>query len=198
MQAPLQDIASIITGLSISGRSPTGKGDQIVRFINVSDLMNGAIISNSLKEETVEDLAKVKRYQVKAGDILVTVRGAGFKTAIVPACLEGCVISANLVAIRLKANAPISPDVLRIYLESKVGWAEIDQRRQGSVITHLSTKDLVGLPVPIPELSVQAKLVNLSQVSAKYFEATQSLIETQHRLVEEAIAQAFTAKEMVS
>lgn len=198
MKSTLQDIADIITGLSTSGRSPVGKGGQVVRFINVSDLVNGVILSDSLKEEVVEDLFKVKRYQVKAGDILVTVRGAGFKTAIVPADLEGCLISANLVAIRLKQTAPVSPEVLRIYLESKAGWTEIDQRRQGSVITHLSTRDLAGLPVPIPEQSLQKKLVQLNAASKKYFEAAQALIEIQHRLVEEAISQTFTKNGLAS
>ena len=71
---------TIFSGLTAYGRSPIRNSGVPVAMINITDIQRGNLDLTELETVYADEAAKLERYQVKAGDVLITAKGSSFKS----------------------------------------------------------------------------------------------------------------------
>lgn len=191
MHITLENIAEIGLGVATHGRSIAGKGDMKLPLLNVKDIRNGYIDLSDVQSVEVPDLHRVERYRIRNEDIIVTLRGSDFRAAVVKDLQQPVIISANLAAIRLKPNAPISAPALCAWLGSGFAknTASLLQHKTG--ILSIAVKDLKNMLVVVPSQPVQKKLEELLESWLTYSRTTEQALEIRRRVFENTVAQEF-------
>lgn len=101
----------------------------------------------------------------RPGDILISVKG---KVGVVGAVLEGApkgtigawTAGQAFVIARLRRSTTISnPAVLAAYMTSSFGQAQLQALAGGTTVPLIQMNDLRRLPIPVPPIEVQQKIV---------------------------------------
>jgi len=147
-------------------------------LVNVKDIRCGKIDSEHVETVNVRETDALDRNRLEAGDLVVTVKGQNFKAAVADKAVEGYVISANLIALKL--NGRVNPELVAAYLNSPPGQREIHARAAGGIVKGLNSKGLLEIPVPVPPAEKQEQLVKYLKLINEYgdiLEKEQALIE---------------------
>lgn len=123
-----------------------------VRIINISDFKSGSIYPYNIKSISKTNI-KEKDF-VKEGDILISAIGRSGQLAIIDHELQDCVISSDVIRIRLKDASKATGIVA--YLNSKLGQLAIESIKTG-VLNRISVSDVkdILLPQNFNELSIE-------------------------------------------
>lgn len=148
----LGELAEAITsGFSPYGRSPAGRGENVIRMIGTKDVQGGALDLARLERVTVPDAGKLAPYRVAAGDLLLVIRGGALRSAVCEEDSVGAIAGGNLAVIRLKPTAPIGPYLLHSMLSAPAGQAALRGLAQGSATLAIRPAMLAGLEIAVPE-----------------------------------------------
>ena len=154
----IQDFAKVICGpfgSSIQVKDYQATGIPLVRIANIGN------DQQLIKENIIfinEFLAsKLRSYKVRKDDLVISQRGTLGLTAKIPPFFDGAIISANFIAI--KELYGVSPEFLKIFLNSTYGQIQLSQKTSGQVQTKITTDDIKTLLVPIPPSSIQNQII---------------------------------------
>lgn len=100
------------------------------------------------------------RFQLAAGDVLLSKIGDEPRAALVPEDLFGATFSSDLYRLRVDPQK-ISPIWVENFLNSKYLGEVINQQNYGSTLRRLSAFDLRNIYVPIPSLELSSHLEKL-------------------------------------
>lgn len=89
---------------------------------------------------------------VRRGDILV-MRMGRFQTFLVDEFEDGATAADHFIVLRCHDDR-ISPEFLVTYLNSDFAWAYSERHLIGAMIPRITKRDLISMPVLIPELAV--------------------------------------------
>jgi len=156
----LENVCELIT----KGTTPTSIGFEFtskgVNFIKVESLTeSGEIIPTKLAYISEDCHRSLKRSQLKVDDILFSIAGALGRVGIV----KNEIIPANtnqaLAIIRLSKNSGVLVSFLAKYFSSNNVSNEISKLKGGVAQQNLSLGQLNNLPIPIPPLHEQKRIV---------------------------------------
>ncbi len=156
------DIAELIT----KGTTPTTLGydfqeDGIIKFLKVESFdENGKYISDKITYISEECNDKLKRSQLKEGDILFSIAGAIGRIAIITKEMLPANINQALAIIRIQDEKVYLP-YIKLILKSSIVKKQIEKKKQGVAQLNLSLKDIGDIVVPIPKLTKQKEYVEL-------------------------------------
>ena len=136
-------LSSIATEITDGTRIKRNYIDEGVRLINVGDFKDGTIYQPSIKSISAEGLRE-KDY-IKENDVLVTAVGRSGQVVRVTSNLEDCVISSDIIRIRLKQ--PFTARRLVAYLNSEAGQYALESIKSG-LINRISISDIKELKIP--------------------------------------------------
>ena len=160
---PLNEVAEVFAGVSSYGKSgTTPHGDDPSVFaglVRVADVKRTGVQPPSLFL-TKEGSERVKsKHLLRLGDILLTASGTIGKLGIVSeqSGAVGAVAAKNLIVIRPKER--ISPQFLKNLLASDTYQDWLQGHARGATIQHLSGRTLRDLPVPVPQVAIQERVV---------------------------------------
>jgi type I restriction enzyme M protein len=105
------------------------------------------------------DPAALEEYRLEVGDVLWVRTGAMGQTAIVQHRESGWLPHTNLLRLRVKAKAGLSPAYLLEYLSQAAVLARIRDRSVRSVTTSLSGPKLGDMEMPLPPLVHQRRIL---------------------------------------
>ncbi|MCW6078098.1 restriction endonuclease subunit S [Clostridium sporogenes] len=164
----LNNIAKEITsGIRIKKEFYCEGGLQIIA---PGDVRNGTVYINELKSINKE-IVKDKDIVIE-GDILITAAGKSGQIVYVSEELEGCIITSDIIKIRLNDSAKSL--ALVVFFKSEVGQNILDNLKNG-LIKKIALEDIQGLMIPknYDENYVNAKdtLAKQSQIIKLYKEA---------------------------
>lgn len=152
-------------------------------FIEAKDLI---FIKDALSE-------KLKRYLVSDGDIVVSQRGTIAMFSMVTDDYNKYCISANLISI-LDSNK-INFQYLIAYLNSKYGNSQLLRRVSGQVQPKITTDDVKGILVYLPDNNFQNSISNLVKDAKRTLDLSFSLYsQAQKILLEELGLNDFEAR----
>ena len=77
---PLQDVAKIYRGINVAGFSLYSEGTEVLRL---SDVQNSQIFMDRIIRYDLSKRENLERYQIKAGDILISCKGKAVKLCVV-------------------------------------------------------------------------------------------------------------------
>ncbi|MCD6229296.1 MAG: restriction endonuclease subunit S, partial [Candidatus Diapherotrites archaeon] len=116
------------------------EGDEIP-FINIGNIRDGGVDASTVSMIHVKDASALDKTKIEPNDIIISIKGSSFKTAIADESIKDFVISANLIAFKL--NDEILPEIVVAYLNSPKGQGELQARSAGAVQKALNLKSLM-------------------------------------------------------
>lgn len=160
----LKAVAEVFAGVSYDRRSTQeAPDDDLVGVVRIADLKSGRVVSPELflTAEAAEKVGEDRRLRPK--DIVVSKSGTIGKIAIVPADeeryapLRNCVAGKSLAVIRVSDT--VLPEFVVGVLESDTYQNWLSGHARGSAIQNLSIQSLRNLPLPVPPLLLQQRVV---------------------------------------
>ena len=132
-------------------------GEIPVRLLKAKDIdEDGRIAVDDVDEHTVKKTPALDKARVKAGDLVISLKGKTFKTAQIPPEAEDFVISSNLIALTF--NEKVRPEIVAFYLKSTAGEYELQKRAAGSAVMSLNTNQLMDVKIPLPPIEKQREI----------------------------------------
>jgi hypothetical protein len=122
------------------------------------------------------------RYLVANGDILFRSRGDK-NTAITIEGLDAASVAVlPLVIIRPK-TAVVRPHYLSWFINSKWAQGYFDKAAQGTNLRMISRADLAALPIDVPDLLTQDRIIELERLAAEERRLSLRLLDMRSRLL---------------
>jgi restriction endonuclease S subunit len=145
------------------------KGNDLkVHLVNVRDIQNGTIVTETVEEVTVKNTMAVHNSRLVPGDLLVIAKGPNFRAAVASDIHRDFTYSTNLIGLTL--TDAVIPGYVAAYLNSPMGQKEIQSRAAGATIQGLNAQSLLEIPIPLPPLDVQKRLAVYAEYHRQYIE----------------------------
>lgn len=174
--APLYNTAKL-------NRNSEEKG---IPILNIKDIMDNQIEIGNLEKFSMESFKNAERYLAYPGDALITCRGTQLKIAVVPENLERLLITANLIAVRL--GNEMLPIFLAAYLKTKEGQRSLLVNTASSTMQLvLNVSDIGEINVPVPPLSLQKKIVNLTKAAEEQYRLSIELANLRSTIINQVV-----------
>ena len=178
----LKDIADIRTGYSFRAKlEPDSEGNILVVQLKELSDKNTIDISTAVKinMQNVSD-----NYLLQKGDLVFRSRGMDSTAAIMDISADNIILSAPFQRIRLQDTSKIIPEYLLWYINSKDAQTYFSTNKTGTSVTMISTAVLADLPVIVPPVGIQKKIVEINTLSEKEIELQEELIKKKKLLTE--------------
>ena len=183
----LSDIAELIT----KGTTPTTLGYSFqssgVNFLKIECFDdNGCYIKDKVAHISEECNDKLKRSQLKKGDILFSIAGAIGRVAIVTEEILPANTNQALAIIRI-TNKDVYLPYIKLILTSPIIKKQFERKKQGVAQLNLSLKDIGDFEIPVIEKEKQVKLVELFTNVLNVIEARKQQLQQLDELVKSPI-----------
>ena len=157
----LSEIVELIT----KGTTPTTLGyefqDEGVNFFKIECFdENGGFIESKVAHISEECHKKMKRSQLKNGDILFSIAGAIGRVVIVTEEMLPANINQALAIIRISDEQVYLP-YIKLILTSPIVIEQFERKKQGVAQLNLSLKDINEISIPLPGKDKQIELAEL-------------------------------------
>lgn len=166
---PLKETAVFFPGFNILSKHKESH-DGACRIVKLSDVQDGKVAVDSVSRYHIPENARLEKYRLQKGDVILAIRGNSLKTAVIPEHEGILLLSQNFIGIRCRAE--LDPDYLKIYLDSPPGQYLLRSKLSGTTVLTISKRDVQELPIPKKSLHDQALLV-------RHFHETEAAIEAQ-------------------
>ena len=187
----LSDIAELIT----KGTTPTTLGYSFqssgVNFLKIECFDdNGCYIKDKVAHISEECNDKLKRSQLKKGDILFSIAGAIGRVAIVTEEMLPANTNQALAIIRI-TNKDVYLPYIKLILTSPIIKKQFERKKQGVAQLNLSLKDIGDFEIPVIEKEKQVKLVELFTNVLNVIEARKQQLQQLDELVKARFVELF-------
>ena len=157
----LSEIAELIT----KGTTPTTLGyefqDNGINFLKIECFdEKGDFIKDKVTHISEECHEKLKRSQLKDGDILFSIAGAIGRVAIVTEEMLPANTNQALAIIRISDEEVYLP-YIKLILTSPIVKEQFEKKKQGVAQLNLSLKDINEISIPLPNREKQIELTKL-------------------------------------
>ena len=145
------------------------------------DMIGGKILEDSIARVEEQHVNRLSRHKVNVGDILYARRGDVGKCALVTENEKGWLCGTGCLKVTIdfsKANPKFV--FYQLQKPETVGWVE--KHAVGATMLNLNTGILESIPIELPELSEQNKIVDILSAYDNLIENNQKQI----KLLEEA------------
>ena len=149
---PVMRLESLLTRPPMNGLDARTYGDVGQRYLRVQNVRPYDLLLDDVKFVTTDFSKDVS---LKAGDILLTRKGTFGVAALVPSSAEDCLISSEIILLRLKAGSHCLPEYLIAWLNSSLARTIFDRHKAGGIMGHLTQDVVAGFPIPLPDPKVQ-------------------------------------------
>ena len=182
---PLQEVAEIWPGYPFRGKLPVSeKGDAFV--VQFRHIIAGERLQNSAGDDLdrVDLTGRKKANFLQAGDVLFMAKGTRNDAAVICDIPGNTVCTPNFYHLRLKqAQGVMNPDFLAWQLNHHDAQRYFSACSQGSVAPSITRQQLEELPILVPPLDQQTKLVNLAKAAFREEQLLTQLIDNRRRMV---------------
>lgn len=178
----LGDISlSIQTGPFGSQLHQSDYSDEGIPVVMPKDLVSGTISEESIARVSKEHVERLGKHKIQKGDILYSRRGDVGRCAFTSEREIGWLCGTGCLKVRVDKEK-VEPKFVFYQLQKTeiIGW--VVNHAVGSTMLNLNTSILSAVPVDIPKIEVQRKIVNILVTYDNLIENNQKQI----KLLEEA------------
>lgn len=147
------NIATHNTGKTLNRARNSGK---MRDYITTSNLYWGRFELGPLRQMPIED-DEMERFTAEKGDLLICEGGEAGRAAVWDKDYGIC-FQNHIHRVRLLGN--INPYFISLYFRKLSYTGEIDQFRRGLTILNMSSRSLASIPIPLPPLQEQGRIVD--------------------------------------
>lgn len=178
----LKKIADIRTGYSFRAKlEPDSEGNILVVQLKELSDENTIDISTAVKIN-MQDISE--NYLLQKDDLVFRSRGMDSTAAIMNITANNVILSAPFQRIRLRDASKILPEYLLWYINSKNAQTYFSANKTGTSVSMISTAVLADLPVVVPTLEIQKKIIEINILFEKEIELQEELIRKKRLLTE--------------
>lgn len=187
----------IVSGFSPARAKDLGKGS-IVKSISIKDIRPETLELDG--DELGEDLdlgdkSFIKKFALKPDDLVMTAKGTCIRAAIFKGSSHKVLPNSNLIKIKCDESI-ILPTYLAIFLNLESTTNEIRSKQAGTTIMSLSVKELSNLPISIPSLEEQGKIITLFKEGERFCKAREDEIKNMKLLLQSSLYQILNRSEV--
>ena len=187
----LRDVAEILPGVQVTASDlDVLKKNATHYFLNVRNIQDDSILYE--EEDRIRD-KKVNwygKYDIQAGDIIMTTKGTTAKAVIVPDDFNPSFISNNLTIIRINKEK-YSPYVLLRYLKSELGKLVLDSVTTGTGVRIINASKLGNIEIPKYDvekcLQIGERIKASSLEYLKRIEAAKKKLELENKEIDKEL-----------
>lgn len=178
----LGDISlSIQTGPFGSQLHQSDYSDEGTPVVMPKDLVNGTVSEESIARVSKEHVERLGKHKIQEGDILYSRRGDVGRCAFTAEREVGWLCGTGCLKVRVdKEEAEPKFVFYQLQKAETIGW--VINHAVGSTMLNLNTSILSAVPVDIPEIETQRKIVNILAAYDQLIKNNQKQI----KLLEEA------------
>ncbi|MBC7932024.1 MAG: restriction endonuclease subunit S [Rubrivivax sp.] len=183
MKSQLRDIANIRSGYPFRGRvEPALDGE--FRVVQIKDISQNARLESG--DMLRIDLPDVRHdYLLKTGDVLFASRGTRKQAVVIDDDLENTTFGTQFFAI--EARDGVLPAYLAWYINQQPAQRYLEEHSMGSNVRIVTKEALSRMPIQMPPLDVQRKVVEVHRLSLKEKELMRAIETKRSQLVETAL-----------
>lgn len=137
------------------------------RYIRVSDIAMGQIQEDGLKYLKPDVQARVKRYTVAAGDVIITIAGTIGVVAPVGKSLSGANLTENAAKLVAKKRGEFVPEYLAFALGMPEAQTQIRSQTGQVTIGKLALFRIEKVEIPLPPVDLQRKFASIAEAVSK-------------------------------
>lgn len=187
----LSEIAELIT----KGTTPTTLGydfqDNGVNFLKIECFSeNGDFIKEKVAHISEKCHEKLKRSQLRAGDVLFSIAGAIGRVAIVTERMLPANTNQALAIIRIISDDIYLPYV-KLILKSPIVKTQFERKKQGVAQLNISLKDITELEIPLPNIDQQIECAELFKKISEIIDFRQQELQKLDELVKSRFIELF-------
>lgn len=184
MLSVLRDIAEVRMGYSFRSRLEVdAEGD--VAVIQMKDINDSNLLH--LKGVAHIQMPDLKdRHLVQQGDLLFRSRGGSNSASLVAASLGRAVLAAPMLLIRPQTES-VDPAYLQWFINQPDTQNTLAMQAAGTAVKMISKAALEQLPIAIPPLQDQRRIVEISRLAAREAELMQALMRRRKTLIEKIL-----------
>ena len=150
-------LAEIITGYPFRTSLGELAGDDIM-VVQAKDILVGSDINLNNAFKIAHQNFNSKSL-LKKGDVVLSVRGK-FRASVIKEDINNIIASSSVYVLRITYSG-IIPEYLSIYLNSRNGQKQINERISGAVIKTILKSDLANLQIAVPSLEIQNQIIKI-------------------------------------
>ena len=185
MKIIINKIATIRSGYTFRG-AVKEKPSSGVRMLQIKDVRNEDIV-NIDKLIEIDWQGKEQLPILQENEIVVIARGLD-NTAALMTQTSNVIPSNQLLIISIKAQS-VLPQYLCWYLNRRGTQAQLKNMHMGTSIPSLSKKELGALPISVPDLQTQQKIIELDKLNDKQKTVYTELMNNSDMLLEGIVQQ---------
>lgn len=172
---------SIQTGPFGSQLHQSDYSDDGTPVVMPKDLMDGTISEESIARVSKEHVERLEKHKIQEGDILYSRRGDVGRCAFTSEREKGWLCGTGCLKVRIdKEKAEPKFVFYQLQKAETIGW--VVNHAVGSTMLNLNTSILSAVPVDVPEIEIQRKIVSILAAYDELIENNQKQI----KLLEEA------------
>lgn len=151
---------SIQTGPFGSQLHQSDYSDDGTPVVMPKDLMNGTISEESIARVSKEHVERLEKHKIQEGDILYSRRGDVGRCAFTSEREKGWLCGTGCLKVRIdKEKAEPKFVFFQLQKAETIGW--VVNHAVGSTMLNLNTSILNAVPVEVPEIEIQRKIVSI-------------------------------------
>jgi type I restriction enzyme S subunit len=177
--------APIVYGIVLPGDEHPGG----ICFVQTRDLQGGLNVAE-LQRTTPEIAAQYRRSALRAGDLLIALRGLTGEAVIAPPTLEGANISRGVARLRVNSTKA-DPAYVQAALASHEVRKRVAAAITGTSLREISIEELRKVAIPLPPLPEQRLIAGILRTWDEAIDAASRLIDAKRRRYRAISIQAF-------
>lgn len=146
-----------------------------VLYVRVVDLRDDRVNLATLKRTAPDIAEQYRRASLKAGDVLLAIRGSYGRVAVVPAELDGGNITQDTA--RLAAMPGVDARWLSVFLRSPIAQNYFKEVARGVAVKGVNIGDIRPMTVPLPPIEEQKVIVEIVEDAMSILQAGESAVE---------------------
>ncbi len=185
-ESALHTIDTVNSLCDIHDKNYAPKSDDLYRYIELADVGDYGDISN-VELIRGSKLPSRARRKVKTGQVIVSsVEGSLQSCALVTDEFDGALCSTGFYVL---TSESINPETLLVLFKSEVIQALLKQRCSGTILTAITKDELLSMPLPKIDESVQSEIAVKVKESFALRRRSKELLDVAKQAVEMAIEQ---------
>jgi type I restriction enzyme S subunit len=157
------ELCHVRGGKRLPKGTPYARGPTPWRYIRVSDFASGKVEADSLPYVSAEVRERIQRYDVRAGDVVLSIAGTIGRVAVIENDVDGALLTENAAKLVPREAHRYAAPYLAQLLRLPSAQASMVSRTGQVTIGKLALFRIAEIPVPVPPLGLQKQYVVASK-----------------------------------